>query len=110
GLSAGIIPLAFFAAYWIKAFRGAFYLSRVGLQDASFQLPLMIYTFIIGLFGAGAFLFPWAMVTLCNAIPRPGGGIALGLRRRKASELSAARTRVGHGIPGYRPHVRSLRS
>lgn len=68
GLASGIIPLAFFIAYWIKAMRGAYRLSRRGLQDAPFQLPLILYTFVTAFLSNGAFLFPWAMVTLCTAM------------------------------------------
>jgi uncharacterized protein (TIGR04206 family) len=68
GLASGIIPLAFFIAYWIKAMRGAYRLSRRGLQDAPFQLPLIIYAFTIASLSAGAYMFPWAIVTLCTAM------------------------------------------
>lgn len=71
GLASGIIPLTFFMAYWFKALRGALQLSQRGLQDAPFQLPLVIYTSIIASFGAGVFTYPWAMVALCNAMPQP---------------------------------------
>lgn len=68
GLAAGIIPLAFFIAYWIKAMRGAYRLSRRGLQDAPFQLPLIIYAFTIASLSAGAYMYPWTLVTLCTAM------------------------------------------
>ena len=89
GLMSGIIPLGFFLGYWFKAIKGAYELSGNGLQDASFQLPLIVYTFIQAFFLAGLFMSPWAIVVLCNAIPRPQGKVSLvGTRGHKASELS----------------------
>jgi hypothetical protein len=71
GLTAGVLPLILFTAYWVNAFRGAFKLSKGAMQDAPFQLPLIIYIFIISSFSATGFMYPWAIVVLCNAIPRP---------------------------------------
>jgi O-antigen ligase len=70
GLASGIFPLAFFITYWIKAARASYRLSRQTLQDAPFQLPLMIYAFIITFLSQGAFMASWAIVTLCNTMPR----------------------------------------
>jgi len=70
GLASGIIPLAFFVGYWIQAIRGAWSSNKRGLPNAPFQRPLLIYTLIVSSFGAGVFMFPWAVVTLCHAMPR----------------------------------------
>ena len=102
GLAGGIIPLAFFVVYWILAIRGAYQLSRRGLQDAPFQLPLIIYTFITSSLSNGAFMFPWAIVVLCNAIHRREGAPVKGqIPARKPVELQrrwvkVASARVKH--------------
>jgi len=69
-LAAGVIPLSLFVMYWVRAASGAWFLNRRGLQNAPFQLPLLTYTFIVCSFGAGTFMFPWAVFTLCHSIPR----------------------------------------
>jgi len=70
GLASGIIPLVLFVAYWVKAARGAWSSNKRGLPNAPFQIPLFVYTLIVSSFGAGVFMFPWAVVTLCHAMAR----------------------------------------
>jgi O-antigen ligase len=74
-LASGVVPLAFYVAYWIKAVRGAYHLSAQQVPEAPFQLPLLIYTFVIALVGNGSYMFPWSIVTLSTAMlagaPRP---------------------------------------
>jgi len=69
-LGAGIIPLALFVGYWGQAIWGAWLSSKKGLLNAPFQIPLLVYTLIVSSFGAGVFMFPWAVVTLCQAVAR----------------------------------------
>jgi hypothetical protein len=71
GLASGIVPLAFFVTYCMNAVVGAYRLSRRGLQDVPFQLPLVIYALIVAMLGATDFMYQWAVISLCNAIPRP---------------------------------------
>jgi hypothetical protein len=70
GLAGGIIPLAFYVAYWFQAFKGGYRFTRRGVQDAAFQLPLLGYTFVAAFLGASDFMLQWATITLCNAMPR----------------------------------------
>ena len=67
-LASGIVPLAFYAAYWIKAARGAYHSSAQHIPEAPFQLPLLIYAFIIALVSNGSFMFPWSIVVLSTAM------------------------------------------
>lgn len=111
GLASGIVPLAFFTAYWIKAMRGAYRQSRGGLQDAPFQLPLIIYTFIIVFLSAGAFMFPWAIVALCNAMPRPGSRvIAVRVPQGEPVEPPRGRIKVSPREQTLKPIVGSVKS
>ena len=111
-LAAGIVPLAFFVAYWIKALRGAYTLTRQDSQDAPFQLPLIIYTFIIASFGAAVFMTPWAAVTLCNALPRPRTSrIIIGRRvGPEGPEEATEQSPTGYAIGRNRGYAGSLKS
>jgi O-antigen ligase len=71
-LTSGIIPLGLFIAYWMKAIRGAYHLAAQRLDESSFVLPLLVYTFVVELVSQTAFMFPWAIVTLGIAISRRG--------------------------------------
>lgn len=111
GLAGGMIPLLFFTLFWIRAARGAYLLSKQGRQNAPFQLPLMLYTFIIASSGHAAFMFAWASLTLCNAIPHEASG-TLVLRPRKARtvEGSALRHQTVDRIARRRLSARYMRS
>ncbi len=108
-LAAGIIPSAFFVAYWIKALRGAYTLSRRQVQDAPFQLPLVIYTFIVALFGAAVFMTPWAVVTLCNALPRPRTSRMI-IGRRAGPEEATEQSTIKYAIGRNRRYAGSVKS
>lgn len=71
GLASGILPLLLFCIFWAKAALGAYRLNRLGLQNAPFQLPLMIYTTVIAMTNASVFLVPWACLVLTNAMIKP---------------------------------------
>lgn len=99
-LMSGIIPLTFFVWYWFKAIKGAYELSSKGVQDAPFQLPLIIYTLIQGFFLAGLFMSPWAIVVLCNAVPRQVAQfVMVGIRRRSAAGFSQRHGHSAHATP-----------
>lgn len=97
GLASGIIPLAFFVGYWVKAVKGGYNLTKKGMQDGPFQFPLLIYTFIISFFVAAGFMYPWAVVILCNAAPRiPSRIVAFGLLKRGSAEHTGERTKPSY--------------
>ena len=98
GLMSGIIPLSFFILYLLKGIRGGCELTRKGLQDASFQLPLIIYVLIQALFLAGVFMSPWAIVVLCNAIPRQTGKFALLRSVRRGAVESLKPGEMAHRV------------
>jgi len=100
GLASGIIPLVLFVTYWVKALRGAWSANNGDSQNARFQLPLLIYTLIVSSFGAGAFMFPWAIVTLCNAMPRNAARVIGRIVQRPGT---VSRLDNGYGLT--RPHT-----
>ena len=66
-LSAGIIPLIFFAAYWWRAGRGVICSSVDQSLDAPFLVALFMYGFVITQFGNGTFMRPFIIATLASA-------------------------------------------
>jgi len=91
GLTSGLVPFGFFATYWIVAARRAYRLKDQARSEAPFQVPLLVYTFIVACFSAGAFMFPWAVVTLSMAMSAGGP--------RRVHRLFARRM-VQTGSPG----------
>jgi O-antigen ligase len=65
-LVSGIIPLAFYMAYWWRAARGAFRAYTERTVDAPFYIPLVLYAFLIGN-TTNIILEPWVIVTLSIA-------------------------------------------
>jgi hypothetical protein len=63
----GIIPLAFFIAYWIRSTMAALRAKVRDSPDALFYIPLLVYAFLIICSGNLDFQTPWVMVTL--AVP-----------------------------------------
>ena len=66
-LSAGIIPLIFFAAYWWRAGRGVICSSVDQSLDAPLLVALFMYGFVITQFGNGTFMRPFIIATLASA-------------------------------------------
>jgi O-antigen ligase len=96
GVASGIIPLAFFIAYWLKAGKGAYRLINHQRSEGPFCLPLYIYTLIIAFLGAGEFMFSWAVVTLtmvtaAGHLRRPAHGLMHPSRSRPAASYSGLR-------------------
>ena len=60
--SSGIVPLAFFVAYWIRAFWRSFHQYIVSRRDAPFLMPMFVYAFLIMLQGNLTFMEPWAII------------------------------------------------
>ena len=46
GLTSGIVPLLFFAVWWLKVAAGAVRLERANAPSSRFYLPLLIYCFV----------------------------------------------------------------
>jgi len=67
-LASGIIPLAFFVAYWWRAARDAFRAGAARAADAPFCIPLLTYALLIALQLNAPFMFPWMAVTLSAAM------------------------------------------
>jgi O-antigen ligase len=66
-LVAGVGPLLFYLAFWIRVIRGAFRATVDKLPEAPFLFPLAIYAFIISVFEQGAFMYPWSILILVAA-------------------------------------------
>jgi O-antigen ligase len=105
-LASGIIPLAFFVSYWWRATKGAFRANAKRLVDAPFQIPLLIYAFLIVQQGNGPFMLPWVIVILSTAI---AAGVSDPVRRMampriisRETTASIRRSREASGAPmGY---------
>jgi hypothetical protein len=46
-LSSGVVPLIFFVAFWITAFRKTFRATAENLDDATFRLPMLIFALCV---------------------------------------------------------------
>lgn len=68
GLACGVIPLAFFVAYWVRATQGAFRVHTKYLSNAPFFLPLLTYAFLTTMTSDTVFMSPWMVVILSTAI------------------------------------------
>jgi hypothetical protein len=63
-LASGIVPVFFFCAYWVQLFVTAFKANARSQNEAPFQTPLLIYSFLITMNLNGVFMAPWTMATL----------------------------------------------
>ncbi len=62
-VSSGVLPLALFVAWWMRAAQNAFsYGER--LDNGPFRLPLLVYTFVTVMVGDLGFMAPWSIVTI----------------------------------------------
>ena len=93
-LASGVIPLAFFLAYWGRAALVAFRANAKRLTDAPFQLPLLIYAGLVTMTTNTAFLhYHWIVVVL--SIPIAAGALPQVLRTRRNKE--------GYPLAGWGP-------
>jgi len=72
-LSSGLIPAAFFGFYWIKVAKVAFRSTTDLYLNAPFQIPLLLYAFMIMSQLDTAFMAPWATVVFCTTMSTPVG-------------------------------------
>ena len=101
-LVSGIIPLAFYMAYWWRVARGAFRTYSARTADAPFCIPLVLYAFLIGN-TTNMILEPWVIVTLSIAtaagVPRRVLRIIVRqIRRGKTVEHTEFWNEAGHGM------------
>jgi O-antigen ligase len=67
GLSSGVVPLAFFIAFFIRGVRRSF--SNVEqLEDGPFRMPFLIFTFVSSLLGDLGFMTPYGLLALIVGI------------------------------------------
>jgi hypothetical protein len=105
-LSSGVVPLAFFVAWWIRAARNSVSYGK-GLADGPFRLPLLVFTFVTILFGDLGFMTPWGIVTLCAAMaPNTPYGVRRLVVRRFGRRQTAQR--FGHHSKA-RPYIAHYR-
>jgi O-antigen ligase len=101
-LTSGIIPLAFFVAYWWRVARSALHAYTERTVDAPFCLPLVLYTFLLSQ-TTNILMDPWVIVTLCTAMaagaPRRVRRIIVRpIRRGKTAEHTESWSKAGHGM------------
>ena len=68
GMSSGIIPLAFFVGYLMRAARGAFYSRTQKTPYANYKLPLYAFAFLEMMLIGTVFMSPWHMVVFSIAM------------------------------------------
>jgi hypothetical protein len=78
-LASGVVPLGFFLTYWIGVARAAFSSNAAQTVDAPFQVPLVLYSLVISLFGNDTFLSPWMIVIL--SVAKVAGSPRVAVRR-----------------------------
>lgn len=90
-LASGVIPLAFFVAYWVRAVRGA-HTNVAQPADAPFRIPLLIFAFVVMSFTDLAFVESWQIVVLSTAMA--------GSTSRRLRQVRRYRTAKYLGRPG----------
>ena len=64
-LSSGVVPFAFFLAFWIQAAWRSVHAK--GQEGDSFRIPFLLYTFVLSNLGDLGFMQPWAVLALSVA-------------------------------------------
>lgn len=108
-LASGMIPLAFFVAYWISAARSAVRASDDRLPDAAYYIPLFLYAFLTMMLVDTAFMSPWHIAVLCSAAL---AGTSLRMQRIPAATIhhTLRRARNGPEVATYHRYGRPLSS
>jgi O-antigen ligase len=106
GLASGIIPLAFFLAYWLHAGFQAYRASAAPIGEAPYLAPMFAYAFLVMCIGNGTFMYSWMIVALAapltagNSRLLPGRAInrlRMNTRRRQLGvRFIARRSPAGH--------------
>jgi O-antigen ligase len=76
-LSSGVVPLAFYVAFWIQAAWSSAVHAKGGEAD-SFRLPYLVFIFVVVMFGDSGFMSPPALLALSVAA---GSGVVYGKKR-----------------------------
>jgi O-antigen ligase len=66
-LASGVLPLAFFVAWWIRTAHNAFWSGEQSAAGA-FRLPFLVYTFVNTWVGDFTFMAPWGILTFAIAM------------------------------------------
>jgi hypothetical protein len=69
-LASGVLPLALFVAWWVRAARTALSSGERPVVGP-YLLPLLVHTFTMTMVGDLAFMQPWGLITLCVAMAAP---------------------------------------
>jgi O-antigen ligase/polysaccharide polymerase Wzy-like membrane protein len=101
-LASGIIPLAFYVAYWWRVAKSALRAHTERTVDAPFCLPLVLYAFLLSL-TTNLLMESWLIVTLATVMaagaPRRARRIIVPpIRRGKAAEHTGSWSEAGHGM------------
>lgn len=95
-LSSGVVPFAFFLAFWIQAAWRSVHAK--GQESDAFRIPFLLYTFVLVNFSDGIQWTPWALIALSVAV---GSAVVHGKQRLVA-------IRVGNKIRfGQFPEAKS---
>jgi O-antigen ligase len=65
-LSSGVLPLAFYALFWVRILWQALFRVKNSADDV-FQLPIVVFTFVVILIGDLGFMSPWGILVFCLA-------------------------------------------
>jgi hypothetical protein len=71
-LASGVIPVAFFLAYLVRAASGAIQADLQRFPDAQFIRPLVAFAFVVIMISDTAFMVPWTIVVLSYAVSGSG--------------------------------------
>jgi hypothetical protein len=97
-LASGVLPVAFFIAYWVRLFNDATRINADSHEDATFLTSLLLYSFLIAMELNQAFMVEWMVAVLCTVA---GRGSLLKARRAVADRLRAGQAAMG-------PHLQTL--
>lgn len=86
GVSSGILPLLLFIGQWAKAAIAALRAYGANWPGSEFQLPLLVYAFLVTNTGNQSFMAPWAIVCLALPLwPHPPGESVIEQRSEAAT-------------------------
>lgn len=81
-LSSGVVPFAFFLAYWIQAAWRTVHAK--GHDDDSFRLPYLVFAFVSNMTGDWGFMSIWCLLALSLAA---GSAVVYGKQRLHAARI-----------------------
>jgi hypothetical protein len=75
-LASGVVPFAFFFAFWIQAAWKSWHAK--GQESDAYRLPYLVFTFVDVMFSDAPFMTPWALLALSVAA---GSAVVYGKQR-----------------------------